>query len=158
MRRLAFYLERYFRPLEADFRSEYSGLNLGQLWREGKYRMMLDLIAELPQSSRFAAAVATDEEHVELILEAQKDQPEKDYAPPLTGWATENEQLAQVVDLLGGVIAVLVKANGGNPARTKPSARPRTAFADVAERQAVSRHKSTVELVERARKRAGTVQ
>jgi hypothetical protein len=158
MRRLVFYLERYFRQLEADFRSEYGGLNLGQLWREGKHRMMLNLIAELPQSSRFAAAVATDEEHVEAILEAQKGQPEKEYAPPLTGWGTQNEQLAQVVDLLGGVIAVLVKANGGNPGKTKPAPRPRTAFAEVAERQATMRHKSTVELVERARKRARTVQ
>lgn len=158
MRRLVFYLERYFRPLEADFRSEYSGLNLGQLWREGKYRMILDLIAELPQRSRFAAAVATDEEHVELILEAQKDQPETEYAPPLAGWETSNEQLAQVVDLLGGVISVLVKANGGNPPKAKPVPRPRTAFSDVRERQATTRHKATVELVERARKRAGTVQ
>lgn len=144
MRRLVFYLERYFDPLEADFQDW--GLNLGQMWRNGKQSRMLRLIGQLRRGSRFAAAVANDEEHVALILEAEKNQPDKKDSGgyPLADWTTENDQLAALVDGQNTLIAVMVKANGGNPGRIKPSARPTTKFAEVAERQAVSRHRATV--------------
>lgn len=115
------------------------------MWRNGKHRRMLRLIGQLRRGSRFAAAVANDEEHVALILEAEKNQPKKDSAGyPLADWTTTNDQMAALVDGQNTMIAVLVKANGGNPGRIKPSARPTTKFAEVAEQKAVSRHRATV--------------
>lgn len=142
MTRLVFYLERYFKPLEGDFQDW--GLNLGQMWRKGKHRRMLRLIEQLRRGSRFAAAVANDEEHVALILEAQKDQPEQAASYSLEEWGTQNDQLAGLLDAVNTLVAVTVKANGGNPGRIKPSARPTTKFAEVAEQKAVSRHRATV--------------
>lgn len=143
MSRLAFYLDRYYLDIEADVQEVY-GVELGQLVRNVKLRRVLSLIDRLPQASRFAAAVANDEEHVEMILEAQKDQPESEYSPPLSTWGTTNEQLAAVRDLLETLIAVTIQANGGKARRVKPSPRPRTKFAEAAEKMAVARHKSIV--------------
>lgn len=142
MTRLVFYLERYFEPIEADFQDR--SLNLGQLVRNGKYRRMLSLIDRLPQDSRFAEAVANDEEHVAMILEAQKDQPQETRGPALSSWSTTNDQLAALVDSVNTLIAITVKANQGNPGKVKPSPRPTTKFAEIAEKQAVSRHRATV--------------
>lgn len=152
--RLAFYLDRYGDALEADFAwggPGYSGgMDLGELWRNGKRRRILNLITQLPQASRFAAAVANDPEHVEAILEATKNDPQKEVSPPLSTWTTDTDFLAQIKDTLEVTLAVLVRANGGSSRKVKPVKRPQTAFADAAEKRTVSQHRKVVERVKSA--------
>src|SRR5690606_2622006 len=149
LRQLAFYFERYGSQLEADFQSCYQ-LDLGELWRSGKHDRILRLIGQLPQDSRFAASVAQDPEHVEAILEATGGQ-QSEYAPPLVGWSTANDQLATVIDELQVLIATLVAANGGSPGKVKPAPRPKTGFQDARAKMAKSKHKALVARVMRKR-------
>jgi hypothetical protein len=104
---------------------------------------MLRLVGQLPQASRFHGAVANDPEHVEAILEATGGQ-QPEYHPPLAEWRTENDQLASAVEKLDTLIAVMVKANGGNPGKQKPMPRPQTAFAEARLKRAKSQHKKLV--------------
>lgn len=147
---LVFYLERYGDELEADFLSEYHGLNLGKLLRSGQHARILRLIHQLPQASRFNAAVASDPEHVEAIIKATEGQQQTSYHPPLAEWRTENEQLATVADLLQNVIAAIVATNGGKPPKVKPMPRPKTEFDAARERSKLSNHRKLVARVLRA--------
>jgi len=47
----------------------------------------------------------------------------------------------------------MVKANGGNPGKLKPSRRPDTAFEDVRQRRLEEKHKRTVARVLRSRRK-----
>jgi len=145
MNRLVFYLERYGNALEADFQERY-GLNLGELWRRGAYRRLLNLVEQLPQASRFAGAVANDPEHVAAILEATGDQP-AETSPDMAEWTAQAELLAEIRDLTTTQIAVAVAATGGKPSAIPAARRPRTAFADVRDAQRAARHRSIVERV-----------
>lgn len=146
-------MERYGAELEADFMSEYSGLNLGKLVRHGEYARVLRLIGQLPPACRFHAAAANDPEHVEAIVAAQGGQREE-YAPPLATWRTENEQLAGLTDKVTELIAVQVARGGGTPGKAKAATRPRTGFDDARRARAKSEHKKLVAQVRRLPSRA----
>lgn len=145
-------MERYGDDLEADFQEHYR-LNLGELLRQWQFRRALNLISKLPQACRFHAAVANDEEHVDAILAAQEGQDVKPMGPPLAEWGTQNDQLARLEDGINALIAVMVKANGGNPGKVKPARRPDTAFDSVRQRRAEDRHRKTVARVLRTASR-----
>ena len=142
-------MERYGPELEADFMSEYSGLNLGKLIRSGQYARVLRLIGQLPAACRFHAAAANDPEHVEAIVRAQGGQRE-DYAPPLAQWKTENEQLAAIKDAITLLTGVQIARGGGKPGRQKPSPRPTPGFDEARRSKAKSEHKKLVAMVKRA--------
>lgn len=133
-------------------------MDLGELWRNGKRRRILNLITQLPQASRFAAAVANDPEHVEAILEATKNETPQEASPPLSTWTADSELLAQIKDTLEVTLAVLVRANGGPSRKVKPTKRPRTAFADAAERRTLSQHRRVVDRVKQAGARSRQVE
>lgn len=78
-----------------------------------------------------------------MILSATEGQPSQS-GPPLSEWDHSNEQLAQVVDSLNGVAQILIAVNGQKAPKTKPSARPTTAFDNVRQRMIEERHKRTV--------------
>jgi hypothetical protein len=110
---------------------------------------MLRLIHQLPQASRFNAAVANDPEHVEAIVAATEGK-QTPYHPPLAEWKTENEQLATANDLLQNVIAAIVASNGATPPKIKPMPRPKTEFDAARERAKLSNHRKLVARVLRA--------
>lgn len=139
-------MDRYGDGLEADFQEIYH-LNLGELLRQWQFRRVLNLIHQLPQACRFHAAVANDEEHVELILAAQEGQPDKKSGPPLAEWGSQNEQLASIYDALMSLVAITVKANGGNPGKTSPYMRPPTAFDDVRQEMRERSHRKVLSRV-----------
>lgn len=150
LRPLIFYVDTYGNQLEADFQTEYR-LNLGRLLRSGQVGRTLRLIEQLPRTSRFSAAVASNPEHVQAILKATGDQREE-YSPPLTEWTAQNEQLAQLVDLMEKLIGVQVSRGGGKAQRIKPSARPKTAFRDARTTLAKQQHQEMVARMKRARR------
>lgn len=104
---------------------------------------MLRLIHQLPQATRFNAAVANDHEHVEAILEATDGQPQP-YHPPLAEWDSAHEMLATIADRIDFVAAVTMAANGGTPPRPNLVARPKTAFGDVEQQRKVREHEKLV--------------
>jgi len=128
------------------------------MWRSGRHRKALNLIAHLPQASHYHAAVANDEEHVKAIIEATEGQPKKSYTPPLSEWTPLNEQIATLTDTVEGLLAVTTKANGGNPGKLKPQPRPATKFADVRQAMLENRHRKLVERLMRNRRRSDPIE
>lgn len=126
-------------------------MNLGRLLRSGQIGRTLRLIEQLPRTSRFSAAVASNPEHVQAILKATGGEREE-YSPPLTEWTAQNEQLAKLIDLMETLIGVQVSRGGGKPRKIKPSARPRTAFDEARTNIAKQQHRSLVDKVKRARR------
>lgn len=105
---------------------------------------ILDYIEHLPSTSAYAAAVADDEELAEQYADTDLPPP----GPPrLTEWSPEVQVMAEVRDLLAAAVAVLVKANGGTPRKTKPYPRPVTALQRVRRRVRHLRHNELVKRV-----------
>lgn len=111
---------------------------------------ILRLINQLPQACRLNAAIATNLEHAEQIVEATGGQ-QSEYNPPLQDWHVQNDQLAAVNDRLDGLIATVIAVNGGTPKKTTPSPRPKTAFEEARMKVRKSRHKALVARVMRNR-------
>jgi hypothetical protein len=110
---------------------------------------MLRLIHQLPQASRFNAAVANDPEHVQAIIDATEDQ-HTPYHPPLSEWTADSELLATIADLLQNLIGVQVARAGGKPPKIQPMPRPRTEFDAARERKKLSNHRKLVARVLRS--------
>lgn len=152
MRRLAFYLDRYGSEIEADFQGPiYSGLDLGELWRMRRWGKILRLINQLPQASRYYAAVANDEEHVALLVKAQEGRPAQKYSPPMSQWSQEVDVLASIHDGIQHLIGVTVAVSGNKAPSATPYARPETAFAAIRENEKLKKHQAIVDRVRKAR-------
>lgn len=74
--------------------------------------------------------MSSDPEHVKSVLKAQSGEKEE-YAPPLTEWTAQNEQLAGILDATRELIAVQISRAGAKPPKLKPSPRPRTGYEDA---------------------------
>lgn len=112
---------------------------------------MLRLIHQLPQASRFHAAVANDPEHVEAVIKAQGGQ-QQAYRPPLAEWDSAHEMLAMISDKLELLANITLRANGASPDKPSITPRPKTAFADVEQRIKVEKHEALVERILRAKR------
>lgn len=105
---------------------------------------ILDFLAHLPRTSEYHAALADDEE---LAARLADEPPQPVGSPPLTEFSPEVQVLAEVRDLLAAQLAVLVKVNGGKPAKVKPYPRPVTALQRMRLRARFSRHRDLVKRV-----------
>lgn len=138
LRRLTYYLSRYASQIEVDFSREYNGIDLGELWRSRKWRKLLNHIDRLPRASLFYSAVADDEEHVAMILEAEERNPDLKKvgsAPHLSDYTPVVERLDILIDHVDGVMGAVVAGAGGKPPRLVPRPRPETAYERVAHRR-----------------------
>jgi hypothetical protein len=104
---------------------------------------MLRLVHQLPQASRFHAAVANDPEHVEAIVKATGGQ-QAPYHPPLAEWGTLHDMLAAVADKIEFLTAVTMAANGATPQKPKLQPRPKTAFGEIEEKIKLANHEALV--------------
>lgn len=105
---------------------------------------ILDFLEHLPSTSAYNAAVAEDEDLAREML----DQPEPPArAPRLTEFGPDVRVLAEIRDLQASILAVLIKANGGKPQKTKPYPRPVTAMQKLRQKIRYSRHKDLVRRV-----------
>jgi hypothetical protein len=135
MSRLVVLISRYDKAIQADLLQVY-GLDLGTEWRERRWQRLLDLIDELPRTSRFRELIAQDEELARIQAEADwaarktaKKDPVRESALPLREWSPEVDMLAGVFDRLGGVISSLYASRGiKNAPKFKPLKRPETAY------------------------------
>lgn len=139
-------MDRYAAELEADFITEYRGLELGKLWRARKFRKLLRLIDQLPAATRFSNAVANDEEHVERLLASGVQPSQTPSGPSLSEWTPIVSLLTDISDQLQGLTVATLAAGGAGAkaGKVKPRPRPSTAFETVRHRQALARHNALV--------------
>lgn len=128
-RRLASLLARYGEAIEADL--AFRGIDLAQLWRGRRWRLLLNLIEHLPRGSAFAEAVAEDDD----LADRNAVRPTRRRSPPVSEFTPDVELLAAVHDRIGNLITVVAATSGSKkPPKPKPWPRPVTA-AERAERR-----------------------
>jgi hypothetical protein len=119
------------------------------LWRARRWRYLLNLIDHLPRNTYFSQAVASDEEHTRMMLEAQQRAggEKGEYHPPLAQWSQEAGMLADLIDEVRALryITTLAAGDGNNrPKPPVPYTRPENAAAKIKEDMRRERHEALV--------------
>lgn len=149
LRRLAFLVDRYRSEIEYDL-AIHARQDLTTLWKQRRFRYLLNLIDHLPRETWYNEAVSNDEEHSEMIAKSLAERPESSErpAPPMRTWTPEVDMMAKVVDAVRSVNHTLAAVNsekGKTPKPPEPEPRPVSAI-DKAARAArnaarVQKHK-----------------
>lgn len=146
--RLAYLIDHYRSALVYDLQA-FSGVDLGALWRERRWRTLLDLIDHLPGHSWYSSAVSSDPEHAAMIAEslaARQDEGERvDTGPALHTWTPEVAIMTQVLDAVRSVQHAIVAVNsekGKVPEPPKPAPRPHTPLEAAIKRADFERRKT----------------
>ena len=98
------------------------------LWRQRRWRRLLNLIDHLPANSFMNQALVNDVEYARLVT-AERKRLEKagkkaDSGPSMATWSPEMNLLAVIADRL----AVLIEVQKTNPRKPVQYPRPKTAF------------------------------
>lgn len=109
-------------------------------WRSRRWRKLLSFIDRLPRTSLYVEAVADDDEIADRLV----DDETPSRGPRLSEWSPERDALADVVDMLGNVVAAVIAAAGVKPPQINRTRRPKTAFDRARQRQRVQRHHQLV--------------
>lgn len=111
--------------------------DLAALWRQRRWRFLLNVIDHLPRHSHYVTAMAGDEELAEQLPEPKSGSS----APPLTEWTPEAERLTLVCDRLAELITAVGNTVAKKPRRPPPPLpRPVTAHDRIRRRKRRERH------------------
>lgn len=122
------------------------------LWRQRRWRLLLNLIEGLPRDSCYIEAFVQDEDAAGQILDAADGTEDSRPVRRMSEWSPAVEELAYIGDRVTELIQITVAARGRRPAKVPARPRPRTALERVRYRRAKSRHNW---IVARAFGRAG---
>lgn len=133
------YAALYRAEARADLYSEY-GVSLAELVTQGRITELADLLSQLPQASRFWAAMMEDEDYAAMVLDAHLSQDEDDeevpkWAPSYRDYTANYQLLAQVYDAINVVNYTVAAVQGAKPRKPKPLPSPKTGI-DRAKEQA----------------------
>lgn len=128
---------------EVEYDLAVIGWELGELWRERRWRFLLNLIARLPRTSQTREAMVASEEFIEQVM-PDDDKDSKDKGPRFSEFSAEVEALFVVADRLGDVCSGLVGLGGKKPKRVNPLPRPQTAYDRVKVRRRREQHNALV--------------
>ena len=141
LQRLKYLIERYHDALESDLRVHAAGADLGELWRQRRWRYLLNLIDHLPGHSWYSAAVARDPEHADMLAKAEQERQDSGQAPAgpsLSTWTPEVAVLADLIDAVNHVSYSVQMSvwdgKGAKPESLKPYARPVSAVVEARKR------------------------
>lgn len=148
-RRLCYLVDKYRPEISHDLLVT-CGLDLGDLWRDRKWTVILDVIDRLPSHSWFSATVSMDEEHAEMMAESiaarrAESGESEDRGPALTSWTPEVAALARLTDVAKGIQHAIIAVNsekGKGPEAPKPEPRPVTPLEKAIKKVEFERKKS----------------
>lgn len=126
------YALRYRAEARADLYSEY-GVSLAELVTQGRLIELADLLSQLPQASRFWAALMDDSEYAEMVAEASlytddaSEDPPK-WAPSYRDYSAMYQLVAQVHDSVGVLNYTTAAVQGGKPKKPRSFPAPVTAI------------------------------
>lgn len=105
-------MERYRRQIRYDLQRELH-VSLGELWNSRRWRELLDFIDMLPQATQTRQAMLADPDHVAMLVEYKERHPEmKAKGPALAEYSPEAARLDTIIDRLGTLTTITLKANG----------------------------------------------
>lgn len=127
--RLAYLVDRYRSALVYDLRT--LGVDLGELWRQRRWRTLLDLIDHLPPHSWYSAAVSGDVEHAEMIAESLAARAEEgeqtNEGPSLQSWTPEVAAITRLTDEVRRLHYIIPAVQGDKGVKPpEPLPRPHT--------------------------------
>jgi len=133
LQRLVWMLKTFHDEIEFDLLQRV-GVDVGELWRARRWRLLLNLIDRLPRNTWTQQAMANHPEYAERVAEslaARRDKPDADepWTLPLIDYTPEVAALASVVDAVNALRAVTIAANskaGVKPPVIPPYPRPTT--------------------------------
>lgn len=113
------------------------------MWRDRRWRFLLNLIDHLPSHSFFVEAQLNDEELAEASMkDGASSEPRR---PRVSQWDPVLAELTSMSDRIGELISLTARVNGGK-GHVQPRPRPVTAFDKARDRAARADH---LELVAR---------
>jgi hypothetical protein len=143
--RLLFMLGRFGDGIEYDLRN-HLGISMGVLFRERRWRELLNLIDQLPQATHLNRLLTTDEEYMEAAIRQEKGGGSS--APSRAEWGQVEELLAKVVDAINRLTVTERGLAGDKTAKTPPPlARPKSIREDIEQRIIKERHQSMVDML-----------
>lgn len=114
------------------------------MWRQRRWRELLNILEMLPRTSAYAQAIATDEDLAEELANYPDDRRAGKWARSHRDYSAEVEMLSAVFDRIGELVRVVAASRGarGQPAQAAP--RPVSAIERVRKRMTVERHRALV--------------
>jgi hypothetical protein len=112
------------------------------MWRQRRWRKLLNVIDHLPRHSALTEAIADDEALAAVLLESP---PAKTGARRrMSEYTAEVETLSAAVDRLGELIQVVAATRGAKARRIPPAPRPVTAMDRLRARRRIDKHYAVV--------------
>lgn len=130
-------------------------MDLGELWRERRFRFLLNMISHLERTSQTREAMVQSEEFMAQVLGNGNDDSETRKGPRFSEFSPETEALYMVVDRLGDVCSGLVGLGGKKPRPNRPLPRPETAYDRVKRAQRHAEHEKLKARLSPTRSREG---
>lgn len=156
LQRLVYMMERYTDGIEYDLRN-HLGLSAGEMWRQRRWRELINYIDLLPTDTHKNRLLTQDEEHMEAIIASQKGDL-GDTKPSMAQWGQLESMVAVLIDAVNRNTEVTHAVAPGKkrPLRIAPYPRPATAAEKVEMQIQKKKHEEMVALLLPG-KRAGQV-
>lgn len=119
------------------------------MFRARRWRFLLNIIDRLPSNSRYAEAVADDDEAAEAFLKSGIEQPTS-ASMRLSDWSAEVAEMRVIAERMATLVSAIVAVNGGTPPKFPPLPRPFTASDRVKRRLATEQHRRLVSMMIRS--------
>lgn len=152
-RRLLYMVHRFGEGIEYDLRGHLTGVDLGTMFRERRWRELLNLLDQLPQDTHMNRLLTTDEEYMKAVLgDAEPSEDDAGPKPPsMAHWSQTNAMLAQLIDAVNRLTAVNQGIAGAKDPKFSPYPRPESAAADIMARRArevaMQKHQELVDIL-----------
>lgn len=92
------------------------GVDLGQWWRAGRYRALLDMIDQRPSASRLSEAIYTDPSNAQFLLDERNRVSHRRWAPRISEFDVHAQLLKMLVNDVRSLLAGAGPADlVGNP-------------------------------------------
>ncbi len=125
------------------------------MWRSRRWRKLTNILEQLPRTSAYAQALATDEELAQEIArlpDSELDRP-GEWTRSHRDYTAEVEMLTAVFDRLGELILVSAASRGARGKPASPGPRPANAIEKVRRRLTRERHDNLVARVLKNRRK-----
>ncbi len=138
--RLLYMIQKFGKGIEFDLRNHLSGVSLGELFRERRWRELLNLLDQLPQDTHMNRLLTTDEQYMEAVLgdaePSKGDEETGPTAPSMANWSQTNALLAVLIDAVNRNTAVTQAMAGAKNSKFEPHPRPESAAQKILARRA----------------------
>lgn len=114
------------------------------MWRQRRWRELLNILEHLPRTSAYAQALATDEELAEQALELPDDDRKASWSRSHRDYSAEVEMLTAVYDRLGELVRIQAAVRGAKGRAPALGPRPEYAIERVRQRKARTKHEQLV--------------